>query len=127
VGDRVTLAVTTLQACDLTVLDVTTSGAVRQLFPNKVNHRNAINANQTVLVSGGPSPVALQVVPPAGTEQIIAVCSTDHTALLSQKVDLAQLFPPVGERADVARDLAVVADRPAGTTAIAATTFSVEP
>lgn len=36
VGEKVTLAVTTLQACNLTVMDVTASGQVRTLFPNQM-------------------------------------------------------------------------------------------
>lgn len=127
VSDRVTLAVTSLHDCYLTVLDVTPSGAIRVLFPNRVTQNNAIAANQTVLVAGGPSPVSLQVTGPAGAEQIVAVCSTDNAPVLSQKTDLAQLFSPAGERSDVTRDLSVVASRPASSTAFATAAFTVQP
>jgi hypothetical protein len=127
VGERVTLAVTSLQACYLTVLDLTTSGAIRVLFPNQITQNNAIAANQTVLVAGGASPVSLQVVGPVGTEQIVAICSTDRAPVLTQKIDLAQLFPPAGERSDVTRDLSVVAARPATTTSFATAAFTVQP
>jgi hypothetical protein len=127
IGERVTLAVTSLQACYLTVLDVTTSGAIRVLFPNQITQNNAIAANQTALVAGGSSPVSLQVAGPAGTEQIVAICSTDRAPILTQKIDLAQLFPPAGERSDVTRDLSVVANRPATTTAFATAAFTVQP
>jgi hypothetical protein len=127
VGERVTLGVTTLQACHLTVVEVTTAGAIRVLFPNQNTQNNAIAANQTVLVAGGSSNLALQVVGPAGTEQIVAVCSTDQTPVLTHKIDLAQLFPPAGERIDVARDLSVAANRPVGTTAMASVAFTVQP
>jgi Domain of unknown function (DUF4384) len=126
-GERVTLAVTSLQACYLTVLDLTTSGAIRVLFPNQITQNNAIAANQTVLVAGGASPVSLQVVGPLGTEQIVAICSTDRAPVLTQKIDLAQLFPPAGERSDVTRDLSVVATRPATTTSFATAAFTVQP
>jgi len=127
VGDWVTLAVTSLQACNLTVLDVTTAGTIRVVFPNQVVQNNAVAANQTVLIAGGTSPVALQVAGPAGTEQLIAVCSTDSAPVLAQKIDLAQMFPPAGERADVTRDLSVVSSRPAGSTAFATASFTVQP
>jgi hypothetical protein len=127
VGERVTLAVTSLQACYLTVLDLTTSGAIRILFPNQITQNNAIAANQTALVAGGSSPVSLLVAGPAGIEQIVAVCSTDRTPVLTHKIDLAQLFPPAGERSDVTRDLSVVANRPAATTAFATAAFAVQP
>jgi hypothetical protein len=126
-GERVTLAVTSLQACYLTVLDVMSSGNIRLLFPNQITQNNAVAANQTVLVAGGSSPVSLQVAGPAGTEQLVAVCSTDNTPILTHKVDLAQLFSPAGERSDVTRDLSVVANRPAGTTSFATTAFRIQP
>ena len=126
ISERVTLAVTSLQACNLTVLNVTTSGVVRVLFPNQMAQNNAIAANQTVLIAGGMSNVTLQVAGPAGIEQIVAVCSTDQRPILTQKIDLAQLFPPAGERSDVARDLTIAAGRPAGTTSIATTSFAVQ-
>jgi uncharacterized protein DUF4384 len=127
VGERVTLAVTSLQACYLTVLDVTPSGTIRMLFPNQITQNNAVAAHQTVLVSGGPSPVSLQVSGPAGTEQIVAICSTDQSPVLSQKADLAQLFPPAGEHAEVMRDLSIATARPSAMTAVAASTFTVKP
>jgi hypothetical protein len=126
-GERVTLAVTSLQACYLTVLDVMSSGAIRMVFPNQITQNNSVAANQTVLVAGGNSPVNLQVAGPTGTEQLVAVCSTDNTPILTQRIDLAQLFPPVGERSDVARDLSVVANRPAGSTAFATVSFKIQP
>jgi Domain of unknown function (DUF4384) len=127
IGEKVTLAVTSLQACYLSVLDVTTSGTIRVLFPNQITQNNAVAANQTVLIAGGASPVALQVTGPAGTEQIVAVCSTDQSPVLSHKTDLAQLFSPAGERSDVLRDLSVVASRPAATTSFATAAFTVQP
>ncbi|HEY6257106.1 MAG TPA: DUF4384 domain-containing protein, partial [Xanthobacteraceae bacterium] len=127
VGERVTLAVTSLQACYLTVLDLTTSGNVRVLFPNQVTQNNAVAANQTVLVAGGASPVSFVAAGPTGTEQIVAICSSDRAPVLTHQIDLAQLFPPAGERSDVARDLSVVANRPAVATAFATTAFAVQP
>jgi len=126
-GERVTLAVTSLQACNLTVLDVTPTGAVRVLFPNQVVRNNAVGANQTVLVAGGISNVTMQVGGPVGTEQIIAVCSTDQLPILTRTIDLAQLFPHAGEQTEVARDLSVAASRPAGSTSMATTNFAVQP
>jgi hypothetical protein len=121
VGDRITLAVTAVQACNLTVLDFTTSGQVRTLFPNAATPSNAVGAMQTVLVAGGPSAVVLPVSGPAGIEQIVAMCSTDGAAAMT---------PPAAfstDRAAVLRDLTVVAARPAGTTAMASATFTVQP
>ncbi len=127
IGERVTLAVTPLQACYLTVLDLTTSGAIRVVFPNKVTPNNSVAANQTVLVAGGISPVSLLATGPAGNEQVVAICSTDRTPVLKREMDSAQLFSPAGERDEVARDLSVVANRPAPSTSFASVVFAVQP
>ena len=105
VGEKVTLAVTAAQACNLTVLDISTSGQVRTLFPSQATPNNAVGAMQTVLVAGGPSPVALPIAGPAGTEQILAVCSTEPTS----------------------GDAAANAQRTAGATAMASVAFTVQP
>jgi len=118
IGERVTLAVTTLQACNLTVIDVTPSGQVRTLFPNQTTPNNAVSVLQTVLVAGGPSAVSLPVSGPAGTEQLLAVCTTDAAPISPQ---------PAGDRTALTRDLAIVASRSAGVTAMASLTFTVQP
>src|SRR5262249_52549272 len=118
---------TSMQPCNLTVLNVTTTGATRVLFPNQIVKNNVIGANQTVLIAGGISNVTMQLGGPAGNEQIVAVCSTDQRPILTQRIDLEQLFPYAGERFDVARDLSIAANRPAGTTSIATTNYAVQP
>ena len=116
VGDKVTLAVTTMQACNLTVLEFTTSGQVRTLFPNPATPNNAIGGLQTVVIAGSPSAVTMPVWGPAGTEQVLAICSTDAVAVNAG-----------GDRGTVLRDLAVVAERQGAVTAMAAATFTVQP
>jgi hypothetical protein len=116
VGDKLTLSVTPLQACNLTVLDFATSGQVRTVFPNPTTPNNAIGALQTVLVTGGPSAISFPVTGPAGTEQLMAICSTDQTPIATN-----------GDRAAILRDLAVVATRAPSATALASVTFAVQP
>jgi hypothetical protein len=116
IGDKLTLAVTTLQACNLTVLEFTTAGQVRTLFPNPTTPNNAIGASQTVLVAGGPPANAMPVSGPAGTEQVVAICTTDAT-----QVTLGS------DRTAAVRDLVVMAARPASATAMASVTFTVQP
>lgn len=118
IGEKPTIAVTTLQPCNLTVLEVTPAGQVHTLFPNQTTPNGAISANQTALVSGGASGNALQIGGPAGTAQIIAICSTDAAPVVAQVGD---------DKAALARDLAVVAARAAGATAMASVTFVVQP
>jgi hypothetical protein len=114
-GEKPTLAVTSTQACNLTVLEVTASGQVRTLYPNQANSNAAIGANQTVVVAGGAS--AVQIGASAGIEQIVAICSTDAAPAVAQPADDKAL----------ARDLAVVAAHSGGATAMASATFTVQP
>jgi hypothetical protein len=116
IGDRLTLTVTPLQACNLTVLDFATSGQVRTVFPNPTTPNNAIGALQTVLVAGGPSAISFPVTGPAGTEQLMAICSTDQIPTAT-----------TGDRTAILRDLAIVAARSPGATALASVTFTVQP
>ena len=121
VGEKVTLALTTLQACTLTVLDVTPAGRISTIFPNATTPNNKVEANQTVLVAGGSSAIALPVSGPAGLEQVVAICSTDANA---------PAFNAAGDRTLVQRDLSVVAanaGKPGGATAMASITFAVAP
>jgi hypothetical protein len=124
IGETVTLAVTSMKACNLTVLEFAPSGATRVLFPNKVTPMNAIGAGQTLLISGGPSPVALKATGPTGVEQILAICTPDNAPIL--KFDGEDLFRSAGERDGVARDLALLANRPAGGMSAGSATFVVE-
>lgn len=120
IGEKATIAVTSLQACNLTVLELTTAGQARTLYPNAAAPNGAVSALQTVFVAGGPSANALQLAGPAGSEQILAICATNEGASLpAQKADAS------ADAAAVSRDLAVVAAH-AGT-AIASITIAIQP
>jgi hypothetical protein len=128
VGERVTLAVTTLQPCYLTVLDVNAAGQARVIFPNRQSQNNQLAAAQTVLVSGGAAAAAIEARAPVGAGAVVAVCSTDASPVLSAKVaDGGMVFADAGTIDVVNRDLAVVASRPAGTTSIAVVPLTIEP
>lgn len=132
VGEHVTLAVTSMQACHLTVLDVTPAGTVRVLFPNRVTPNDAVGAMQTVLVSGSPSPVTLTAAMPAGTETVMALCATDASPIVAAvaaqgAAQGADVFPLAGDRAEVARNLSLAGSRPDGTLSTASLSFAVAP
>jgi hypothetical protein len=128
VGERVTLAVTTMQPCYLTVLDVNAAGQARVIFPNQQSRNNQLGAAQTVLVSGAASAAAIEARAPVGAGAVVAVCSTDSAPVSSVKVaDGGIVFPDAGTIDVVNRDLAVVANRPAGTTSIAVVPLTIAP
>jgi hypothetical protein len=124
IGDRVTIAVTAVQPCNLTVLDFATSGQVRTLFPSPAAPGNVVGAMQTVLMAGGPSAITLPVSGPPGTEQIVAICSTDAAPAMAS---YSPSYSLGADRAAVMRDLTVAAARPAGVAAFASATFTVQP
>ena len=122
VGEKATVAVTPLQACNLSVLEFTTSGEVHTLYPNASTPDAAVAALQTVFVAGGPSANALQIAGPVGSEQILAICTpNDGAALPVQKTDAAAS----ADATDVQRDLALVAGSPGA--AMASVSFAVQP
>ncbi len=125
-GEVVTLAVTSLQACYLTVIDINAAGAVRQVFPNKLMTNNSVAAYQTALISGGTSPVALKLDGPVGTEQIMAVCSSDSASLFPLKPEEQGLFPLASDKADVMRTLTVTANQPKNIVSTATVAFNVQ-
>jgi hypothetical protein len=126
IGETVTLAVTSLQACYLTVLDINASGQAHQLFPNKLSSNNAVSAYQTALISGGASPVSLKLEGPVGTEQIVALCAPDAKPLFTlAPTDTAATFALASDRAEVSKTLAVTANEPKSTLATATVAFTV--
>jgi hypothetical protein len=129
VGERVTLAVTTMQPCYLTVFDVNAAGQARVIFPNQQTRNNAIAAAQTVLVSGGASPTAIEARAPVGAGAVVAVCSSESAPVSSVKVadNSAMVFADAGSLDILNRDLAVVANRPSGSTAMAVVALTIEP
>lgn len=93
VGETVQLAVTVMEDCNLWVINVSSDESVHLLFPNNLMRRNGVGAGDTVLVSGGTSPVKVQAAGPAGTEAIYALCSDDVTPPWNAGIDFTQLFP----------------------------------
>jgi hypothetical protein len=74
IGERVTLAVTPLAPCNLTVLEFNTVGQTRTLYPVP-GAPNPLTPAQALFVSGGPSPVTLPMAGPPGIEQVVAFCT----------------------------------------------------
>jgi hypothetical protein len=95
VGDVVELAVTALSNCNLWVVNVSSDESVHLLFPNNLMRRNSLEAGDTVLVSGGASPVEIQAAGPAGKEAIYALCSEEEAPPWEAGIDFSQLFPRI--------------------------------
>jgi hypothetical protein len=116
VGDKPTIAVTTTQSCNLTVLEFNAAGVARTIYPDAAAPNPAITAQQSVFVAGAPG-ADLTLAGPAGVEQVLAICTVGNTAAVTPSASV--------DAAAAAKNLAVVAATPG--TAMASVTFLVQP
>jgi hypothetical protein len=127
VGERVTLAITSFTACSLSVFDVAANGQARLVFPNKTMNANAIPAMQMTMLSGGSSPVTIDVRGPAGNGSLVAICSTDPTPTTVIAPDQTNIFTMIPSLDGLRQDFALLARRPAGSTSVSSISVSVQP
>jgi hypothetical protein len=127
VGERVTLAITSFTACSLSVFDVSASGQARLVFPNKTMSANAIPAMQMTMLSGGSSPVTIDVRGPAGPGSIIAICSTDPTPTTVIAADQTNMFTLIPSLDGLRQDFSLLARRPAGSTSVSSISVNIQP
>jgi hypothetical protein len=116
IGGKPTIAVTTTQACNLTVLEFNAAGVARTLYPTAAAPNPAIAAQQAVFVAGAPG-ADLTLAGPAGVEQVLAICTTGEATAATPSASV--------DAATVAKNLAVVANTPG--TAMASVTFLIQP
>jgi hypothetical protein len=127
VGERVTLAITSFTACTLSVFDVSAAGQARLVFPNKTMGASAIPAMQMNMLSGGSSPVTIDVRGPAGVGNLIAICSTDPTPTTVIAPDQTNIFTMIPSLDGLRKDFALLASRPAGSTSVSSISVNVQP
>jgi hypothetical protein len=116
IGGKPTIAVTTTQACNLTVLEFNAAGVARTIYPTAAAPNPAIAARQAVFVAGAPG-ADLTLAGPAGVEQVLAICTTGEATAATPSAS--------ADAAAVAKNLAVVANTPG--TAMASVTFLIQP
>ena len=127
IGEPVQVAVRSDKTCHLTLVNFLSSGQTRVLFPNRYQQNNLLQAGQTLVLPGQASGLAIQVSGPAGPENVVAVCSAENRPVFGRGYDFTQVFPSVGTRSKVMRDLSVVVNRPAAEWAQAVASFLVVP
>ena len=122
IGEKATVAVTTTQPCALTVLEFNAAGVVHTLYPAAGAPNGPLAANQTVFVGGGSGP-DLVMAGPAGSEQLLATCTTAEAGAAGVALPAATNAP--ADAVVVSRQLAVVAAKPG--TAMASAIVAVTP
>lgn len=125
VGEHPTIAVTSLQACHLTVWSTNATGQVRILFPTSSAPSDQIGAQQTLMISGGPSGQTVVASAP-GTEILTALCTSEARSLPFTPKSATDLITNE-ERAALDRSLAAVPSRTTGTHGLAQVSVAVIP
>jgi len=123
VGETITLAVTSTQACQLTVSSTGAKGT-QVLFPSVALPNAQVAAGQAVMVSGTSAQSVVAGAP--GAQVITALCTSEarpHTIALKAAGEEAS----AEDKAALERDLAVVTSKPAGTVGLAQTTLTIVP
>lgn len=110
-GETITMAVTPLKSCYLTVIGTDNAGRTRRIYPSTALPAQQIAGMQTLLLSGGNAPQTIVAGKP-GKETIRAVCTTEpRGGTLPVRAATDDL--PDDEKQAVERDLTVVSSRPA--------------
>lgn len=123
IGDKPAIAVTPLQACNLTVLEFNAAGVARTLFPSAASPNAAVAAQQTVFVGGVPA-ADLKLAGPAGVEQVLAICTAGDAKAAGAPLPPANANG-TADSVVVQKNLAIVASHP--DTAMASVIFTVQP
>lgn len=122
-GEPITMAVTTLKPCYLTVIGTDNAGHTRRIFPTVALPAQQVAGQQTVMLSGGTSPQTLVAGKP-GKETIRAVCTTEpRQGTLPVRAATEELTGD--EKVAAERDLTVVANRPTAPVGYAEVNFGI--
>jgi hypothetical protein len=108
-GEKIVFNFQADRDCNLTLIDIGSSGKVHVIFPNKYQTDNAIKANTEYEIPGGSKPeFVYKILSPAGEDTIKAICTTKSASALSTAVSYdKEEFPLIGARDEVLRDIAV--------------------
>jgi len=107
-GDAILFSFQSEKDCDLTLIDIGTSGNVRIIFPNQYSRNNFIRANQVYNIppEGLDASFAYKVFGPAGKNTIKAIGTTRHAQLYSNDLPFkSQVYPEWGPKQKVLRDI----------------------
>jgi hypothetical protein len=122
-GEVVTMVVTALKPCYLTVVGTDAAGRTRRIFPSVALPAQQISGMQTLMLSGGTAPQTLIAGKP-GKETVRAVCTTEQReGALPVRAATDELSSEEKQIFD--RDLTVVSNRPAGNVGFTELNFGV--
>jgi len=124
VGEPITMTVTPMQSCYLTVIATDNSGRSRRIFPSTAMPSRQVTGRETLVLSGSGAPQTFTALRP-GHGTVRAVCTTEaRTANFRVRAVTEDLSEEEKEQA--LRDLAVVPAQPARL-GIAEVSFGIVP
>lgn len=108
-GEKIVFHFQADRDCNLTLIDIGSSGKVHVIFPNKHQTDNSIKANTQYDIPGGANPeFVYKILSPAGQDTIKAICTTKSASAISTAVSYEkEEFPLIGVRDEVLRDIAL--------------------
>lgn len=107
-GEPIQFSFESEKDCDLTLIDIGTSGNVRIIFPNQYSRNNFIRANQvfTIPPEGLDASFAYKVLGPAGKNTIKAIGTMRPAKLYSNDLPFkSQVYPEWGPKQKVLKDI----------------------
>jgi hypothetical protein len=109
VGETITIYFRSEKDCYLTLIDITTSGKLYILFPNRFATDNYIKAGRTYMIPGPDHPFAITAGEPLGFERLKAIATLQNIDLAQTKVgEGKQLFVNLPDPSKATRDLNLV-------------------
>ncbi len=108
-GEKIVFFFESDRDCNLTLIDIGSSGKVHMIFPNKYQTDNAVKANTKYEIPKGTNPeFVYKVLSPAGQDTIKAICTTKSASAISTATSHdREDFPLLGIRDEVLKDIAV--------------------
>jgi len=108
-GEKIVFFFESDRDCNLTLIDIGSSGKVHMIFPNKYQTDNAVKANTKYEIPKGTNPeFVYKVLSPAGQDTIKAICTTKSASAISTATSYdREDFPLLGIRDEVLKDIAV--------------------
>ncbi len=109
IGEVVTFYFKTNKDAHLTLINIGTSGNVHQIFPNKYQTNNFVEAGKTYSIPADEAPFQFKLQSPAGTDTVKAIATLNELILLSQAgYDDTELFLKIDQPEEtIARDIAI--------------------
>ena len=109
IGDRILVHLQASQNCYLTLLNVSSDGALTVVYPNALHKDNFLPAGQSITIPGPQDGFDYRLEGPPGTEQLKAIATRERRVILPDELTEEGTIFRTAEPVPGARAIAVVA------------------